>query len=493
MNIIVDSTFNPFSYKDLMQPLYDYREAYKETEAEFTDLVTQTEAWKDIANRENSPEAYAMYKSYSDQLNAIVDDFSQGMNPRNRRQLIGMKKRYASEITPIAKASEAMNAANAFRDQAGPDAIFEEGRYSSIDRFLHGQTANNKFESRKDLVTRTAAMAQAVAQSIFEDPIIRQSMSPQFLEVIQKKGLGSLADLQQAIAGNAIASNRFAQLKRSLIDSIGGLDRFDDAGRAAINGALNEGLYAGLNNYQVQLQQNGEYINAAQRVANAQNAARIALDKEKWNYTRDVTEGRRAVGVRADGSEIYTNPLGEVSIRTPQTHLVNGKVYYEYRTADGLRYWGDSPYETKDDKGNKITLQFNNPEYSATLTKAYKENQKKSKSTSNSSSESSAKVGNVLGWTNVRLPSNNKPNTAVFDQGTGAKVYSKDDLVGATEVNPLDLTRAEEIIRDTYIQDNPEIDVNKLRFYRQWVNPAGIPCLKTTEGAKQVFLITDKK
>jgi len=27
-----------------------------------------------------------------------------------------MKKRYASEITPIAKASEAMNAANAFRD-----------------------------------------------------------------------------------------------------------------------------------------------------------------------------------------------------------------------------------------------------------------------------------------------------------------------------------------------------------------------------------------
>ena len=149
--------------------------------------------------------------------------------------------------------------------------------------------------------------------------------------------------------------------------------------------------------------------------------------------------------------------------------------------------------ETKDDNGNKITLQFNNPEYSATLTKAYKENQKKSKSTSNSSSESSAKVGNILGWTNVRLPSNNKPNTAVFDQGTGAKIYSKDDLVGATEVNPLDLTRAEEIIRDTSIQDNPEIDVNKLKFYRQWVNPAGIPCLKTTEGAKQVFLITDKK
>ena len=85
------------------------------------------------------------------------------MNPRNRGQLLGMKRRYASEITPIARASEAMQAANALRDQAGPDAIFEVGRYDSIDNFLHGKTANNKYESRKDIAARTAALSQAVA------------------------------------------------------------------------------------------------------------------------------------------------------------------------------------------------------------------------------------------------------------------------------------------------------------------------------------------
>lgn len=125
-----------------------------------------------------------MYKSYSDQLNAIVDDFSQGMNSRNRRQLLGMKRRYAQDIAPIARASEAMNAANALRDNLGSDAIFEVGRYNSLDDFLHGKTANNKYESRKDLTTRTAAIAQATAQSILEDPVIKNSMSPQFLEVI---------------------------------------------------------------------------------------------------------------------------------------------------------------------------------------------------------------------------------------------------------------------------------------------------------------------
>jgi hypothetical protein len=34
-----------------------------------------------------------------------------------------------------------------------------------------------------------------------------------------------------------------------MIGQLGGLDRFDDAGRTAVEGAINEGLYAGLNNY----------------------------------------------------------------------------------------------------------------------------------------------------------------------------------------------------------------------------------------------------
>ena len=33
-----------------------------------------------------------------------------------------------------------------------------------------------------------------------------------------------------------------------MMDQVG-LDRFDAAGRAAVEGAINEGLYAGLNNY----------------------------------------------------------------------------------------------------------------------------------------------------------------------------------------------------------------------------------------------------
>ena len=88
-----------------------------------------------------------MYSKYANDLNNIVDDFSRGMTLQNRSQLMSMKRRYASEILPIARASEAMKEANDLRVKSGPDAIFEVGRYDSIDDFLHGKTANNKYES----------------------------------------------------------------------------------------------------------------------------------------------------------------------------------------------------------------------------------------------------------------------------------------------------------------------------------------------------------
>lgn len=501
MNIIVDSTFNPLSYKDLMQPVYDYKQAYEEVEAAYSDLVTQTEAWKDIANREKSPEAYAMYKNYSDQLNAIVDDFSQGMNPRNRGQLLGMKRRYASEITPIARASEAMQAANALRDQAGPDAIFEVGRYDSIDDFLHGKTANNKYESRKDITARTAALSQAVAQSILEDPIIKNSMSPQFLEIIQKGGLGSLEELQAAIANNPAAANRFAQIRNQMIDQVGGLDRFDAQGRTAIEGAINEGLYAGLNNYQTSLQQNGEYMTKAQRVSAAQNAAQLALQREQWNYKmkkdqedRAMAEGRAPVGTRPDGTLIYSNALGETWTKTPTKVRVTdknkaaiansrgvkpeaiktGTEFYKY-IKDGKTYYGTTPYGYN--TGNGIaTLQYNKP--SAPIPPAPK---------------TPTKLGEILGVTNLRIGGHgaNQGKTVAYDKGTANTTYDKDALINAELVTVT--SRPEDLYIDYFLKEHPGVKKGDLKFYHQWVDADGEICSKNEEGARQVLLITDKQ
>lgn len=171
MYITINSEFRPFTYDELTKPLNDYTEAYNKVEEQYATLAQQTEAWKNIATQENSPEAYAMYKKYSEELNDVVEDFSRGMTIQNRGKLTGLKSRYASEIVPIAQAYDAYTKANAYRDTIkGQDdtAVFNIDRYNSLDAFLYGQSADNTFISGKNLQTNIATQILSDSYNEYE-------------------------------------------------------------------------------------------------------------------------------------------------------------------------------------------------------------------------------------------------------------------------------------------------------------------------------------
>lgn len=279
MQLVIDSKFRPFSYDELIKPLMQYKEAYDKVEADYSNLAAQTEQWKDIANQTQSPEAYAMYSKYANDLNNIVDDFSKGMTLQNRSQLLAMKRRYASDIQPIARASEAMKEANDLRVKAGPDAIFEVGEYNSLDQFLHGKTANNKYQSRDALTKRTAAMTEAAMASAMRDPEFQKAMGDQYWMLTQHTG-GSYEDLKAAIANNAQAQNRFAEIKAQVMKDAG-YDRYDTMGKQAIEDAINTGLYAGLDKPARSFQANQGYLNPLQQLQYNDYTASKELERKK--------------------------------------------------------------------------------------------------------------------------------------------------------------------------------------------------------------------
>ena len=280
MQLIIDSKFRPFSYDELIKPLVQYKEAYDKVEADYSNLAAQTEQWKDIANQTQSPEAYAMYSKYANDLNNIVDDFSKGMTLQNRSQLLAMKRRYASDIQPIARASEAMKEANDLRAKAGPDAIFEVGEYNSLDQFLHGRTANNRYQSRDALTKRTAAMTEAAMTSAMKDPEFQKAMGDQYWMLTQHTG-GSYEDLKAAIANNAQAQNRFAEIKAQVMKDAG-YDRYDTIGKQSIEDAINTGLYAGLDKPARSFQANQAYMNPLQSLQ--YNDYKIAKEEERKKH-----------------------------------------------------------------------------------------------------------------------------------------------------------------------------------------------------------------
>lgn len=189
MYITINSEFKPFTYDELTKPLRDYTEAYNKVEEQYATLAQQTEAWKNIATQENSPEAYAMYKKYADELNAVVEDFSRGMTIQNRSKLSGLKSRYASEITPISIAYDAMKEANTYRDTIrGQDdsAVFNVDRYNSLDDFLNGQMADNSFISGKNLQATIATQLLSDSYNKYNELIAEGHSKREAASIVSK-------------------------------------------------------------------------------------------------------------------------------------------------------------------------------------------------------------------------------------------------------------------------------------------------------------------
>lgn len=313
MYLALDTKFNPFTYAEMVQPLLYYKDAYEKTEAAYSDLASQTEAWKDIANQQNSPEAYAMYKKYSDDLNRVVDDFSRGMTAGNRRQLLNMKRRYAKEISPIERASAALDEAIKYRQETAskdPTAVFVQN-YSSIDDFLHGKRANNEFVSGKDLMTRVAAKAEGMGKALFSDPQFKKILGGQKYQAMIANGY-TPEMLLQVMQNDPDASPYLTQIYKGELESIG-LDRFSELDQAKLINAAQTGMYAGLQKPTVQFIENGEYMTRAQRDASARGWAGIALERERMNQTAAASAPRAILG--DDGKptgEYYDPKLGVV-------------------------------------------------------------------------------------------------------------------------------------------------------------------------------------
>lgn len=284
MYLQLDTKFNPFTYDEIMKPLLYYNEAYKEAEADYSDLASQSGAFEDIVNRETSPEAYDMYNRFSSELNSAIGDFSKGMTSRNRGALLGLKRRYAQEITPIAKASEAMKEANDLRAKAGPDAVFEVSEYNSLDPFLHGGTPNNRYQSKEAITKKTALMIEAAMQDeILKDPIIKEALGGQYWEIIQHTG-GSYKDLQealkQAIISNPIVGNRFSEIRNKVAADVG-YNNYDDIGKQKIADAIDTGLYMGLDKPTRNFMGNQNYMSDKDKMSLALEAERLNLAKGK--------------------------------------------------------------------------------------------------------------------------------------------------------------------------------------------------------------------
>lgn len=281
MQLVINSKFRPFSYDELIKPLMQYKEAYDKVEADYSNLAAQAEQWKDVANQTQSPEAYAKYSKYVNDLNNIVDDFSKGMTPQNRSQLFAMTRRYASDIKPIE------NAANRRKELADeqrkinvqdPTRIWQHKvSEMSLDEFIKNPSADyGQSISGATLTAQAAQAAGALSKEMIDNPRKwRSILGNSYYETIMQKGFSSNAVLQ-AIQNNPNAAPELLKIVEDTVNSSGirnwgdktAIDRAYNYARQGLWSAVGETQYQNLDNWRAKMaEQEAMQVRAEKRAA----------------------------------------------------------------------------------------------------------------------------------------------------------------------------------------------------------------------------------
>lgn len=169
--ITINSRFKPFSFERYIQPYQIYGQAYKEQEDILNALETEAAQWEQRINPAIDEDVAVQYKRYADDLRAQADLLAtQGLSPSSRRSIQGMRRRYASEITPIEQAYKT-RMAQAEQQQAAllkdPSLLISRrADTTSLRDYMNNPSLGYEVESGNALTERGRQAAAAIAQEL---------------------------------------------------------------------------------------------------------------------------------------------------------------------------------------------------------------------------------------------------------------------------------------------------------------------------------------
>lgn len=232
--IVIDSKFKPFNYDELVKPVEQATEAHIALEDKFGELAEKASIWEEMANQETDPQAYAMYKKYSEDLQAQADLLaSEGLTPGSRKSLLGMKARYSKEILPIeqayARRKELADEQRKLMAQDGDMMFSTDYSTTSLDTLLNNPSAGYQSYSGKNLFDDSYKMASSIKQSMrTNERTWRDILGDDYYETVTQEGY-SPEEILQVLSKDPRGSEVLNQIVEDVVHSSGIESWGDDA------------------------------------------------------------------------------------------------------------------------------------------------------------------------------------------------------------------------------------------------------------------------
>lgn len=260
-SFISNAKFRPFSYQEMLQPLQAYTNEYNTIQEGMGELSTKAGVFERLANEQTDPQAYAMYKQYSNDLAKQAESLAkQGLTPASRQGLIDMKRRYSSEIVPIEQAykrrQELIDEQRKLQAQDNTLLFDRPASTLSLDELISNPALSPQSYSGALLEKQVGTAAQNLAKEVRENPRKwRTILGNQYYETIMQKGFRP-EEIMQAVQNNPEASPILQGIVEDAVGSSGIknwndeniLNRAYDYARQGLWNAVGETQYQTLSN-----------------------------------------------------------------------------------------------------------------------------------------------------------------------------------------------------------------------------------------------------
>lgn len=260
-SFVSNAKFRPFSYQEMLQPLAAYTQEYNTIQEGMGELGTKADVFDKMANEQTDPQAYAMYKQYSNDLAAQAESLAkQGLTPASRQGLMDMKRRYSSEIVPIEQAykrrQELVDEQRKLQAQDSTLLFDRPASTLSLDELISNPALSPQSYSGALLSKQVGTAAQNLAKEVRENPRKwRTILGNQYYETIMQKGFRP-EEIMQAVQNNPEASPILQGIVEDAVRSSGIkgwndenlLNRAYDYARQGLWNAVGETQYQTLSN-----------------------------------------------------------------------------------------------------------------------------------------------------------------------------------------------------------------------------------------------------
>lgn len=260
-SFVSGAKFRPFSYSEMLAPLQQATTAQMQLEDAYSELGTKADVFERMANEQTDPQAYAMYKQYSNDLAAQAESLAkQGLTPASRQGLIDMKRRYSSEIVPIEQAykrrQELIDEQRKLQAQDSTLLFDRPASTLSLDELISNPALSPQSYSGALLSKQVGTAAQNLAKNVREDKRKWEDiLGKQYYETIMQRGFKP-DEILQAVQNNPKASPILQGIVEDAVESSGIrnwgdeniLNRAYDYARQGLWNAVGETQYQTLSN-----------------------------------------------------------------------------------------------------------------------------------------------------------------------------------------------------------------------------------------------------